>query len=380
MLNEKLAVLMSRYLSKEASPAEQEELFALLENDPQRQYLFDLLTNFWAPSPSLQPKDSDDDHFNHILALANEEAALAEQLRQRIHEQIPEQISLPSPSRVFRYRKIYAWSAAVAAIFIAALIYLYDLFPPNNPPLDTALAPVHKNEVKAKSGARSRLTLPDGTKVWLNADSRIIYGNGFNVRSREVELEGEAFFDVVKNASRPFIVHAAGIDIKVMGTAFNVKSYPLEPTTETTLMRGSVEVVKANEPSGAKIILQPYEKLVFTKAIDSMRLLSVGKILPQEMLIIAVAPNLPDSVMKETSWMYNRLFFDGDTFRELAVKMERWFNVNIHFRDETVAEYQFKGVFKNETIIQALDALQVTADFKYSIHGNDIEIFKGRRK
>jgi ferric-dicitrate binding protein FerR (iron transport regulator) len=92
-------------------------------------------------------------------------------------------------------------------------------------------------------------------------------------------------------------------------------------------------------------------------------------------MITAVAANAPDSVMKETSWVYNKLYFDGDTFAELAVKMERWFNVSISFKNEKVAAYRFKGVFKTETIQQALKALQLTADFKYSIEGDEVKIY-----
>ena len=95
-------------------------------------------------------------------------------------------------------------------------------------------------------GSRSRSLLPDGTTVWLNAGSKLYYENDFN-GTREVRLEGEAFFDVVKQTDRPFIVHTSGIDIKVLGTAFNVKSYPEDKTVETTLYRGLVQVFRQED-------------------------------------------------------------------------------------------------------------------------------------
>ncbi|MDH7461892.1 DUF4974 domain-containing protein [Chitinophagaceae bacterium 26-R-25] len=367
MQNERLAVLMTRYLSKEASKEELEELFNLLEKDPEQQYFFELLNNFWSATKSSAVKyDEDDEHFNHILALADEteNAAL---------DASPE----PAPNKIFSIgrKKIYAWSAA-AAVLAAVVIIGYSITTsPKAVQTEIAKTAPHKNEVKAKSGAKSRLTLPDGTKVWLNAESRITYNNNFNTKTREVELEGEAFFDVVKNPGSPFIVHTTGIDIKVLGTAFNVKSYPHEQTIEATLVRGSIEVVKADEPMGPKVILQPHEKLVFTKAIDSLQKIGIAKAPQQEMMVTSVTANVPDSVIKETSWMYNKLYFDGDTFAELAAKMERWFNVRITFKSEKVAGYRFKGVFKNETIEQALKALQLTADFKYNIDGGEVEIY-----
>lgn len=367
MQNERLAVLITRQLSKEATKEELEELFELLEKDPEQQYFFELLTNFWSATKSSKVKDDEDDeHFNHILALADE-------TENSEWEASPD----PAPNKIFHInrKKIYAWSVA-AAVLAAVVIIGYSISNPSkNVQTEIAKAVPHKNEVKAKSGAKSRLTLPDGTKVWLNAESRITYNNNFNTKTREVELEGEAFFDVIKNPNSPFIVHTTGIDIKVLGTAFNVKSYPHEQTIEATLVRGSIEVVKTNEPMGPKVILQPHEKLVFTKSIDSLQKIATSKAPQQEMMITSVSANAPDSVMKETSWMYNKLYFDGDSFAELAAKMERWFNVRITFRNEKAASYRFKGVFKNETIEQALKALQLTADFKYNIDGNEVEIY-----
>src|SRR5439155_8152 len=109
------------------------------------------------------------------------------------------------------------------------------------------------------------MVLPDGTQVWLNAESRITYSNTFNKSLREVNLEGEAYFDVTHDAAHPFIVHTSSIAIKVLGTAFTVKSYASDKTIEATLLRGSIEVVKNNDPSAPKVILRPHEKLVFNK-------------------------------------------------------------------------------------------------------------------
>src|SRR4029078_631833 len=98
------------------------------------------------------------------------------------------------------------------------------------------------NTVSTKRGSKSKVQLPDGTQVWLNADSRIAYNEKFQGNLREVTLEGEAYFDVVRDEKRPFVIHTAAIDIKVLGTAFNVRSYANEKNTETSLIRGSIEV------------------------------------------------------------------------------------------------------------------------------------------
>jgi transmembrane sensor len=194
---------------------------------------------------------------------------------------------------------------------------------------------------------------------------------------REVTLEGEAFFDVTHNAAKPFIVHTSGLNIKVLGTAFNVKSYASDETIETTLLRGSIEVVKQNDPTAPKVILRPNEKLVFNK-----------KDLPEtegskEQIATTVQPaisithlpaDIPDSIIKETSWRYNKLDFNGDSLEELADKMERWFDVHITINNERLKRYRLKGSFEKETIVQALEALKLSARFEYEVEGKEVVI------
>ena len=118
-----------------------------------------------------------------------------------------------------------------------------------------------KSEISTRYGSRTKLLLPDSTQVWLNSGSKLSYNKTYGNGTREVTLSGEAYFDVVKNPAHPFIIHTVNIDIKVLGTAFNVKSFPGEKNTETSLIRGSIEVTFKNRPS-EKIILKPNEKLI----------------------------------------------------------------------------------------------------------------------
>jgi ferric-dicitrate binding protein FerR (iron transport regulator) len=243
------------------------------------------------------------------------------------------------------------------------------------------LAEKGKNEIVARRGAKSYFLLPDGSRVWLNSDSKLTYGK-FNDTLREVELEGEAFFDVVKQNKRPFIVHTAGIAIHVLGTAFNVKSYADESVIETTLIRGLIEIERNNQPHAKHWFVHPHQKLIYNKQENSIatspttqsvaRSISPGP----EMRLEPLPVNRTDSALKETSWVYNRLLFDGDTFRELAGKMERWFNVKIVLRNESLAAQRLHGSFENETIEQAMEALKVMTPCKYKINDNEVEIDK----
>jgi transmembrane sensor len=244
-----------------------------------------------------------------------------------------------------------------------------------------------KNEVSTRNGSKSKIILPDGSRVWLNAGSVLTYNKDFGGEMREVDLSGEAFFEVKslslppsgggeKERKVPFIIHTQHIDVHVLGTAFNVKSYPGDKQTETSLVHGKVEVLIHNRPE-EKFTLRPNEKLVVRNeeadtvatgksggASNSQPLVSLSKL----------TYTAADSLLVETAWVQNKLVFDNESFREVAIKMERWYNVQIEFNDVKKQELRFTGVFENETIQQALDYMTITAPFHYSIQGNKIII------
>ena len=132
-------------------------------------------------------------------------------------------------------------------------------------PLTQVSNPSKGGEVAARPGVRTKVVLPDGTQVWLNSNSKLKYSPDFNLHSREVDLEGEAYFDVAKDMERPFIVHASTIDVRVLGTAFTIKSYPQDETIEATLLKGAIEISGRDNPGAPRIILKPDEKLVLNK-------------------------------------------------------------------------------------------------------------------
>jgi transmembrane sensor len=362
-------VLLSRQLSGEASPEEAEELQVLLERSPRRQYLFEILHSYFTDSPITASAQSADDpgfeeRFQKIIDLPAE---------------MPLTVS-PIPGGIpIGFRKKWIVAAAAAACLLAGW-GIYHLASNTK-----AILPArngHNEVVLAKAGTRTKLLLPDGTQVWLNSNSKLTYTEDFNTSSREVGLEGEAYFDVVKDKQRPFIVHVSDLDVKVLGTTFTVKSYPQDETVEATLLRGAIEVSRKGHPNTPRILLKPDEKLVFSKrplvtpAAGSTPLAdSRTAPAPPDISVNTISVNLPDSEKVETAWLYNRLVFNGDTFKELAEKMERWYNVKISFKDEALYKYRFGGAFANETVEEALNALQLTTKFSYKIDGNEIELY-----
>jgi transmembrane sensor len=238
-----------------------------------------------------------------------------------------------------------------------------------------------KNEVSTRNGSKTKINLPDGSKVWLNAGSVLTYDKNFGGDIREVTLSGEAYFEVMAVTSPgttqkiPFIIHTKQIDVHVLGTAFNVKAYPNEKQTETSLVHGKVEVLVHNRPE-KKFVLRPNEKLVVmndevstpvnskSPTKDNQPFVSFSK------LTYAVA----DSVVIETAWVQNKLVFDNESLPEIAEKMERWYNVEIRFKDVKQQQMRLSGTFENETIQEAMHSLSLSGPFHYTMQGNKITI------
>lgn len=359
-MKEKLAILLSRKLSGEATPGELKELEEWIRDNPQDHYVIESVQLYWhnMPAPDFF-NISDNAHFERILDKAETPV-----------------VSLSGYQKATRkYSRVGLKWAAAAAILIGFTIVAGIMFNQQLHKGDGA-----KNDIVTTRGTKSKIILPDGTKVWLNADTRLNFDKKFNGALREVYLDGEAFFDVAKNKDRPFIVHTSDIDIRVLGTAFNVKSYKEEATIEATLIHGSIQVTRQKECI-PQIILSPNEKLVFNKLIgkavalpDDLPMIKEKE--PQYLVSkIAITENNDSSVV-ETAWIHNRLLFDGDTFKELAVKMERWFDVQIKFENAEVANYRLRGAFEDETIGEALKALQQITNFKFTVRDKTVTIAK----
>ena len=237
--------------------------------------------------------------------------------------------------------------------------------------------------VQSPAGSTTEVQLPDGTKVWLNAKSQLIYKKQFGEKYREVTLVGEAFFDVVKDASHPFIVNTASLKLKVLGTAFNVRSYAKDKTSEASLMRGSIEVTLLNNPD-KRIILKPTEKITVRNAIDKGNNLPIGmsvvKTEQKEQIPLITLSNIhyqeEDPLPQEAQWIERKLVFTSENFEDLAARMERYFAVTIDFQDPTIKDFSFSGSFQDENINEAMKALQATAMFHFKIVKNKITIYK----
>jgi len=201
-------------------------------------------------------------------------------------------------------------------------------------------------------GAKKEIMLPDDSKVTLNTDSELIYPEVFNDSLREVTLIGEAFFDVKSDVSKPFIVYANKIKIKVLGTSFNIKSYSDDKNIETTLVTGKVELIKDKE---TPIILAPSQKAVFHKVENTLEIEEV---------------NSNDVI----AWKTGKLIFNKTSLQEVVADLERKYNVKININSLKLLDYVYTGTFDNLSIDEVLNLLTISSPIKYSIKNEEITL------
>lgn len=227
-------------------------------------------------------------------------------------------------------------------------------------------------EVKTPKGSQSYLTLPDGTEVWLNANSKIVYDEDFNEADRKVQLTGEAYFNVAKNENKPFTIQAGGLKVKVLGTVFNLRCYPDEDNIETTLISGSVAITIDDNPGNTNTIqMKPGEKLsvhnrINTASITTRRItdsLDTAEI--PILLLSKIRVDPLDSTLLDAAWKEGKLVFDGEDFGKVASKLEKWYNVTVVVENENLYNTSFTGVFGKKSLIKVLNALQATGKITY---------------
>lgn len=334
-----IIVLLTRKMAGEATQEELEQLKLLIESNPDSIYYEEILQELWENT-------AQESNFSSNL----DELYLLHKLK--YNDDFNPVESLPAK------RSAYFGMATIALGVISMLVVFLALWQKKYP------KPNPTTQIVAGKGIRKKVVLPDGTLVWLNAGSTLSYKSNFNQQKlRKVFLIGEAFFDVTHRKAQPFIVNTEKISVKVLGTAFNIQAYPDEGKSEATLIRGSIEL-SLNDKSGEKVILNPSEKFAFTSekktmVINHVEPVKIGK----------------EEYIEETSWKDNQLVFKNESLQELKPKLERWFNIEISIRSEQPKDYRFTGVFKNETINDALTAMQLIKPFTFKLTAYDVTIY-----
>lgn len=308
--------LFDKFLQKQATPDEVRQLIRWLENGAE----FDAWADceWQAASREMEPE-----------------------LQRRLFRQIQARIQPQQPAvRHGSRRRLWNASWRVAAVLLLMLatglsMYFYTVRKMTMPDMVVAV----------EKGQKAALTLPDGSKVWVNSDSRLTYGSRFTAKERVLQLEGEAYFEVAPDKSRPFIVETNRLSVEALGTCFDVKNYKEEDHISTVLMTGRVKVESGREC----IFLEPNEKVTFHKATGRMRKTT-----------LAEAAGYAD-------WKFNKLSFQAETFENIAYMLERYYNTRIVFGSESLKKYRFTGSIGNTSLESVLQILSLTSPLSYEV-------------
>lgn len=251
-------------------------------------------------------------------------------------------------------RRIKEWSVRIAACMVIPLA-VFSLYLNGQ-----AQKPKNWIEKHVPYGEKLQVTLPDNSKVWLNAGSKIIYPEKFNREIRQVFVTGEAYADIEKDPSRPFFLSVGNVNVKVLGTKFNVKSYPEQSKTEVSLIEGSISLDVKFDGFTRQYTLEPGNYMSIdhhTGAIDTFQFSPSGY----------------------TSWSEENggLYFRNQTLEEITADLERKFNVKIILRDEQLKhERYFASFVNNESLDDILKFLKLGSSFQYVSNKNVIDIYK----
>jgi len=206
------------------------------------------------------------------------------------------------------------------------------------------------NEVFSSVDAITKVTLPDGSNVWLNHSSSLKYPAIFNGNTRSVELNGEGYFEVSHNPKMPFVVKTGELQIKALGTTFNIMAYPEEDRIETSLINGNVELQRTG--SDGKIIpmlkMSPTDLAIFHKNNYNISIRTIDD-------------------DRYFSWKEGKLVFNKEPIGEVAKKLGRWFNVDIQVKDPQLLDLTYTATFVSETLPQVMELFTLMSPVSYSI-------------
>lgn len=248
------------------------------------------------------------------------------------------------------YKWYRTWSVAAVAIVLLGLITVTAYWQGSRQ-IQSNFSDI---VVEAPLGSKTKLTLPDGSTVWLNAGSKMIYSQGFGVSDRRLAFQGEGYFEVEKNDEMPFLVQTHDVNVTVVGTKFNFRNYPEDEEAVVELLEGKVALENQLKEESVRY-LSPNEKMVLHKATGKMDITSA-------------------KVKEATLWTENILLFDEDLLQDIVRELERSYHVQIEIENEDLKQTRFYGQFNQleQNIYDVLDMLSETGKLKYHEEGKVI--------
>lgn len=329
--------LISRKLSSDISQAEEEILSNWLMLSDENQDTFNMYSLIWTDSKIKRVSKNADNVFADILHEIQDENV----------------IDLDTHQNQEKIRSIsYLWKGIAAAVVIL-VVAVFVIRNVENAPLKEVQS-VQMLEKSLPSGQKMKIFLPDGSKVWLNAESTITYPERFDDELRVVTLIGEGYFDVIKDPSKPFVVQTADMDVTVLGTMFNVRNYHNEGKTDVALESGKV-MVNTSGSKDSKYILSPGEGICIHKKSGEIDTYEVD---PKEAY----------------QWKDGVIYFNKASFKEVINKLSRWYGVEFIVDKNNVEVWEYSAEFNNDYLENILESISFSQGFKYEIDQNRVNI------
>ena len=326
--------LLKKYFSNECTHEEVDEVFRWFKSNAGNMGGRSLMKYLW---DEIEDRNVDEVDFEYML--------------NKIHHRI----NVEEANSVFTGRRVVRERLRIIAngfMKVAAILFIPLMILSLNFYLDTTKRDkdVIYSEITSPFGSRTSFELPDGSKVWLNNGSSLRFPVRFNGKFRELELKGEAYFEIVHNEKQPLIVKVNNVQVKVLGTKFNVMSYADDQNIEVTLKSGRVAIQKLSKDGSARnlLVLKPNQQAVFNKKAKSIKYRNIRS-------------------EKYISWKDGKLIFINDPIDLIMKRLERWYNVDIILKDKELSNFTYTATFTDEQLTQVLNLLEVATPIKYKI-------------
>ena len=366
--------LIAAYLFGTIQNSEMQQLIRWIHSSENNKQIFNQMNDIWQATASEKEfaKTDVQKHWEKVLA--------------RIQKKQSRMTSryIYMPPWYAQIKRALGIAAAIAIIFGAGMLVQNMRSAPAE---KTVSETTEYIEVIAPAGSRAHVALEDGSKIWLNAGTKLQYSNQYGKLDRNIKLTGEAYFSVAKRADLPFVIQAADIKITALGTVFNVKAYAEEGCVETSLESGSVKIERIKETNDGKendqrpIILQSNEKVSLVAYVSNQPEKEIGKeekTVKKEIQRIDPKPVVEPVIEKledirvSTSWKDSNWVIRDESMKSLAVKLGRRYDVNFVFRDKDLEKYKFSTTLRDETLEQVLNMIQMAAPIKYVVKEKNV--------
>lgn len=340
---ENIDIKIGKYLSGNISEEELEALFAWVKLNTDNERYFNEYKSVWVAL-----------NMNELIDVDIEEAYSF--LQSKIK---PEELSIKTGG----VKKVILIWQRIAAILILPIFIAGLLIYLNREDISPEIVKTEKTDSVRKTlftpkGVRAKLKLSDGTEVNLNSNSTLRYSDGLENGIRNVELDGEAYFDVAHDKEHPFVVTARGLKVKVLGTSFNMNTYDRNKI-ETTLVAGRVELAgdKANSSS---VLLKPGYRAVYSDKSGAMPVKKVN-------------------TSYITAWKDGSIMLCDTPMSDVIVSLERWYGVKITVRDKAIYQYSFTASLKDKSLSEVLKLLRISSPIGYKINGKQVVIYNKKK-